>query len=81
MAKPKVKHLVQVKHDKHIFIYTDENQETLSEIQSIEGIKFVVSGPTIPILLTIDPRYSAEEIAQEIRDILADEVPSVFKEW
>lgn len=79
MAKPKVKVMVNVRSNIIADVYTDNIDEAISEILSIEGVSSasVIVGR---ISVITDPRYDINEIAEEIKELLLSEVPDVFKE-
>lgn len=79
MAKPKQKYLVEVYHGTWIHVHCDNPEITKHEIEQIEGVEWV--DPLNKVLsVWVDPRYDAQEVAQEIRELLSSEVPEVFNE-
>ncbi len=79
MAKPKVKNLVEVITCKAIRVYCNNPSLVLEEIGRIEGVSSVLLFDKM-ISALIDPRYDVGEVAQEIRDLLEQDVPEVFRE-
>ena len=80
MANPKVAHSV-ITHKRHIEVYTDDLESSVIEIGGIGGVVVVLLLASISMIsVSVDPRYDIEEIAQEIRDLLAAEVPDIFRE-
>jgi len=87
MAKPKISNLVEVLNatatmgSSVLHIWCDNPGQVIAEIARLEGIdNTMLFSNGKMIRATIDPRYDAEEIAQEIRDLLAADVPEAFKE-
>ncbi len=82
MAKPKQKVLVDIMVNlfEPIRVWIDNPGDALRDISTIEGIVRCRVCTDGPIRIMVDPRYDTQEIAQEIRDLLAAEVPEVFKE-
>ena len=79
MAKPKQEHLVEVTLSGTIHIWTNDPRGVHGEIAESEGVLSAVMVSGNPIFVYVDPRYSKNDIAEEIRTLLASEVPSVFK--
>jgi len=87
MAKPKIANLVEVSDAATIIgssvlnIWCDNARQVIVEISKLEGIEdaILLSNGNM-IRVTADPRYDVEEIAQEIRDLLAADVPEASKE-
>lgn len=81
MAEPKVQllvvHSAAVEERPHcIIIWTDNPARDFVKIKRIEGANTVM----MLIRVCVDPRYDPQEMAEEIRELLAAEVPDVFKE-
>jgi hypothetical protein len=79
MAKPKQSVLVNVCSNHNIIVWTDHPERDIKDIAGIEGVTRATIYSGNPIFLSIDPRYSADEIAAEIENLLTAEIPDVFK--
>jgi hypothetical protein len=80
MAKPKQETLVEEYQDS-ISVWTNEPLKEVEAISNIEGVNAaLVTSTGNPIYVYVDPRYSAAEIADEIRALLTADVPDIFKE-
>lgn len=80
MAKPNQDILVKELVSGSIHVYVDNPEKEVEDIKAIEGVSnaLIVSGP--PIFVRIDPRYNQNQVAQEIREFLAGEIPDIFRE-
>jgi hypothetical protein len=76
MAKPKQKYLVEVRDN--ISVWGDISAEELARIEGVEQVLPFASLSKKSVW--VDPRYDIEEVAQEIRELLAQEVPDVFRD-
>ncbi len=74
MARQKVGNLVKVWASGSIDIYTNEPGKEIVGIEEIEGISNIMLFPSSnPTIVYVDPRYSVDEIANEIRTLLAND--------
>lgn len=80
MAKPKQANLVKVLPKDTILVWTDDPRSMLFDIENIEGVNYVQFSLRNPIGVYVDPRYDTGEVAEEIRILLASEVPEIFRE-
>lgn len=82
MAKPKKSVLVKVIGNpvEPIEVWINNASLHLSDIASIEGVRNVYLDGETKVKVTIDARYNIDEIAQELRELLAAEVSDIFKE-
>lgn len=80
MAKPKQEVLVETIWEGFLKIWANDPTSRLNEIRSIEGVEWVEHKSGYSIGVGIDPRYSTEEVAQEIEELLTASVPPVFTE-
>ncbi len=72
MATQKVGDLVKVWASGSIDIYTNEPGKEITGIEKIEGISSIMLFPSgNPTIVYVDPRYSVDEVADEIRTLLA----------
>lgn len=82
MAKPKQKVLVVVltpMNPEPIQVWIDNPGEVLQDIRSIEGVIGCRACTDGPIRVSIDKRYDAQEIADEIEELLTSDVPAIFE--
>jgi len=80
MAKQKQSVLIKSSTDTDRFVvWIDEAERWKDEIKSTEGVCYVMAQDT-RIDVFIDPRYSKDEIAKEIKQLLIADVPKIFKE-
>lgn len=79
MAKPKQTFLVE-EYSNTIAIWANNPVIDFIEIKRIEGVSTILMLDGNPIRVCVDPRYDQKEVAEEIRELLAAEVPDVFKE-
>ncbi len=82
MAKPKMEVLVAVIANpaEQISVWIDNAKAHLSDIASIEGVKSLRLVDAAKVRITVDMRYDKSEVAQELRELLTAEVPSIFRE-
>ena len=80
MAKPKQANLVKVIPPHTVHVWTDDPRTRLFDIENIEGVNEVMLALHNPIYAFVDPRYDIDEVAEEIRTLLASEVPESFRE-
>ncbi len=82
MAKPKMKVLVEVVRNQvePIRVWVSDAKTHLNDIASVEGITHISLYGESEVTIMIDKRYDKDEIAQELRELLTAEVPSVFRE-
>jgi len=71
--------LVEVLYDGNINVWTDEPEQEIAGIKGLEGVSFVLLIDD-PIFVYTDAYYDTDAIADEIRLLLAAEVPGAFNE-
>ena len=80
MAKPKQAHSVIVLPKGGIHVWTDDPKRAAFEIENVEGVAQALARSIGLISVYLDPRYDTDEVAEEIRILLASEVPDIFRE-
>ena len=81
MAKPKYDVMVKVfRRDLLIQVWSDDPKMSAAKISGVEGINYVIGGPTSPVFAYLDPRYDINEVAEEIEEIFSSEALKVFLE-
>lgn len=82
MAKPKTKVLVEIvlNQVEPIRIWVSNAKAHLNDIASVEGVTHISLHGSSEVSVMIDKRYDKNEIAQELRELLTAEVPSIFRE-
>ena len=78
MAERKQEHLVKLTLSGTIHVWTTNPTDICGEIQEIEGVLSTMMITGNPIFANVDPRYRGSDVAEEIRVLLASEVPDVF---
>ena len=78
MANRKQDVVVKLLSDKGIQLWADTASDVFKDIKDIEGVEYVQVRSIMPIFISIDPRYSAVDIAKEIKQLLSSEVPKAF---
>lgn len=81
MAKPKEKIKVILGIETLIEIFIDDAPDWVRDVMSIEGVRKVVIGfDKTMMTIQTDPRYDLVEVADEIENLLIQEVPQIFKD-
>ncbi len=81
MAKPKQDNVVRVYEEVNIVhVWTDDPERMAREIGVTEGVTKAFANANDFIEVYVNIRYDVEEVAEEIRILLASEVPDVFRE-
>lgn len=81
MAKPKQDNVVKVYEEVNIVhVWTDNPERMAKEIGVTEGVTRAFANSLDFIEVYVNIRYDVEEVAEEIRTLLAAEVPKVFRE-